>query len=68
MIITSVQNIEIGKAKSIFFELFQSKIKRNPKELWKYVKVNKKDNIYIQSLVKDDVMTDASQNAERFNS
>lgn len=66
--ITSNLKTKIEQANSVFFETFQTKVKENPKELWKYIKRNKKDNVSIPALVKcDDMVTDAGDKAECFN-
>lgn len=60
---------KIAEAKCVYFESFQGKVKENPKEVWKYIKKNKKDNVSVPTLLdSDNIIKKPIDKAECFNS
>lgn len=54
--------------KVAYFKTIERKITQNPKELWRYIKRNKKDNISIPALTSGDItVSDTTEKAKLFN-
>lgn len=67
--ISSELKTKIAEAKCAYFESFQGKVKENPKELWKYIKKNKKDNVSVPTLLdSDNIINKPIDKAQCFNS
>lgn len=59
----------VGQAKLRLFDSFQSRISQNSKEIWKYIKRNKKDTVSIPALVQgNNTIVEPLDKAECFNS